>query len=400
MAHTILTIALITQLIAGNDDFPKLREHFGLGTAQTYYVLVIDGSADPNMKNAWSTINQTIQTVHNSVDSNSSFSVILFSEDASLIYSGRASQLALTSFPNIPSGRHTDWGKALEKVYEICSRQNGVGIVFTLSVCCVEGIDTRSTLSPYQDTTSPAWIALKKEFEEKGRDIYFVPVIIPNGISTYTDLIRFTVGIERVLSTSVNLYDLKNRIEEVKNRVMEEALRKLVADELKDGNIQLKYELKGNEKERLFISNNYRFLPVQIKKVDSISGRFFKLKISDKELESLNGLIIPPRSTVKIEKKHLKGPRKERWDYSLATSGMWFYFHEIDNIVLHGSLTFDAEKEINDLNLCADVKTEQTSVEIKKINWATVGGGFGLMVVVILFLAFKVGVKSSNKKRI
>lgn len=397
MRQAILTIAFTAQLALAQNNFPILQEHFGLGSAQTYYVLVVDASGDKKMKAAWEDIKTAIATVGSSIDPQSNLSVIIFDEYASVVYTGAASVLNLDSFPGKPTGLYTDWGRALEKVYEVCKTQKGIGIVFTLSVCCVSGVDTRSDDSPYQDTASPAWIALRDEFQQSGRDIYFVPVIVQGGASSYTDLIRFTVGKDKVLPANITLLALQQTVATVIRTVISEAITGIVREELEQGNIQVKYEIKGDEKERLFIINNYRFLPVEVRKIDSIGGDFLRIDITNENRKYLDGLKIPPRDTMKVEKSDLKGIKKERWDYSLRTSGLWFYFHELDSVGVYGTLAFDCEKEINELGLSTQVKTAKNSVEIKKINWATIGGSFALIVAFILWIAYSAGKRNARK---
>jgi hypothetical protein len=394
MGSTVLLLALLTQLAASQTFFDTLQTHLRLGTAETYYVLVVDASADPQMRQRWGDVRSAITSVAQSIPENVNLDVILFETNASLFYSGSVSGLSLNAFPVKPTGKFTDWGKALDLVYTVCANRKGVGIVFTVSICCVPRIDIPSPDSPFKDPNAIEWDSLRTKAKKLGQNVYFVPVAVEGGTFTYPEVIKNIAGTEKVIASNVNLSQLRFNITQIQRMVTKEILHKVIQSEIENGNLEILYSMKGDQKERLFIVSHYTWLPVRLLTIDSVAGSLVSLELSNDDKKSLAGLTIPPRDSIgPLERKHERGPHKLRWSHNLNLKGLWFSINQPDTIRMYGSFRFAGASEIEQLGLSPVVKVPVGVVFIRKMNLLLLGAGGLVVIILFISIAWSVGKK-------
>lgn len=398
MGKTLLLLAFVVQTAYSSDVFlDTLKRAFKIGTAETHYVLVVDASADPQMRKRWADVRSAIIAVATSIPRQSRLDVMTFEESTAVVYSGIASDLSLDAFPVRPRGMYTDWGKALEEVYNISEAKTGVGIVFTISICCIPGVDEPSPQSLYAKPNSSAWDSLSFRARSEGKNIYYVPVMIEGATFTYPELIAKVAGKEKVLTSNVSLRDLSRRITDIQKMVLREVLEKAVRSDLERGSMSVFYSLKGDAKERLSLSNNYQFLSVKIQDIDSICGQLMHVPLEVEDRKAFKNLTIGARDTIgPIEKAHVKGPKKVRWDASFYSQGLWLTMDALDTIRVYGDIDFLGSSEIKELGLTTKVSIPLGVVRVKRLNYALLGSGIGTFVLILALIAWSRGRARSN----
>jgi hypothetical protein len=404
MGSAVLVLALAIGLQQpGVQRYDTLVRAFNLDTA-AHHVLLVDESGDPQMRARWGQIREAIHAVAKSLPEKTRLSVMTFSGDVRDVYDGPANALSLGAFPETPRGKYTDWGRALEAVYERSSGSRIPTIVFAVSICCVEGVDTPDPISPYADPRSDAWKTLKDE-ASANRSVFFVPVRIDGATFTYADSLAGIVGPNRVVAAPVNLTRLGRSIADIRRAVTAEMLRKLLPEELVAGFLELSYGLQGDSRQRLYLINRYPHLTVELERLDSVRGS--KLSIN------LNGgggrfahLLQPGDSVGPITKSGGKGAVNERWHLDFHPTGWWVAAKVTDSLNAKGNIRFHGASEIAALNeqdssgaLSAQVRGPLLKVSNATfVNWGLVSSLGGLVVASTFGAAYARG-RSRRRER-
>ena len=165
------------------------------------------------------------------------------------------------------------------------------------------------------------------------------------------------------------------------------------------GSVAITYAPKGEKRERLSFVNRYHFLPVVIDRIDSVSGKWMRLRITPGNRGGFAGITLPPTQTVgPVVRADKKGPAKERWPAEWRSNGLWIVLDTVDTLKAFGHLRFSGASEMAALGFDTVSAVPLAIIHVRRHNLPLFGGGAGMLLIGMVGLAWVKGRTTTQRR--